>query len=263
MKFFTYLSKLLATIAVLSLTSCYKDVEFYPKQNKKEKDCEISRIHFNDPSGAYDGLFYYNNKGNPDSVLFDFVGTGFPNIFFVYENKKDLSQAKLVYSNGTYEVWHRYGYTNKAITTDTVYAFGNSTIEPEPNNFLSKRINYIEYDNKGRIVRETEDYIIPDLEVVVRTYVYDDNGNLQVPGVDLQYDDQVNLHSLHTFWQLLARDFSENNPIEATVYNESGLPLLFDTAPSEFSKFRFAGGGRSLGKSVIKYDCKKAKDIYY
>jgi hypothetical protein len=262
MKLFTYSERFLATIAVLSLTACYKD-EIIPEEIKKNKDCQISRIHFNDPSGAYDGQFFYNSKGDPDSVKFDLVGTGFPNIFFVYDNMKDLTQTKLVYSNGTYEVWHRYGYTNKTITTDTAYTFGNSNIEPEPNNFISKRINYIEYDNNGRIIRETEDYISPEMESVVRTYTYDDNGNLQVPGADLQYDDKVNLHSVHVFWQLLARDFSVNNPIQALVYNESGLPLLFDTTPSQSSKFRFLNGGRSLERSVIKYDCKKAKDIYY
>jgi hypothetical protein len=238
-------------------------VDVLPDQIKLNNVCQISRIHFNDPSGAYDGEFFYNRKGDPDSVKFDLVGTGFPNIFFVYDNKKDLTQAKLVYSNGTYETWHRYGYTNRVITTDTAYTFGSSNIEPEPNNFVSKRINYIEYDYKGRIIRETEDYIFPEMESVVRTYNYDDNGNLQIPGVDLTYDDQVNLHSAHVFWQFLARDFSENNPISALVYNESGLPLIFDTPPSGSSKFRFVNGGRSLEKSVIKYDCKKGKDIYY
>ncbi len=262
MKLFTYSVRALITISALLLTACHKDLDVILDEIKSNKACQISKIRFNDPSGAYDGLFYYNNNGDPDSVIFDLVGTGFPNIFFVYD-KKDLTQAKLVYSNGTYEVWHRYGYTGRLITTDTAYTFGSSDIEPEPNNFISKRINYIEYDNEGRIVRETEDYIFPEMESVVRTYVYDDDGNLQVPGVDLQYDDKVNLHSLHIIWQFLGRDFSDNNPIQATVYNESGLPLIFDTAPSEFSKYRFAGGGRSLEKSVIKYDCKKAKDIYY
>jgi len=263
MKLFTYSSKVLPAFAVLFLGSCQKELDILPDKIKSEKFCQISTIRFNDPSGAYDGQFYYNNQDNPDSVIFDVVGTGFPNIFFVYDNKRDLTQAKLVYSNGTYEVWHRYGYTGKTITTDTVYTFGNANIEPEPGNFISKRINYIEYDDEGRIVRETEDYISPDIETVIRTYAYDDNGNLQVPGVDLQYDDRVNLHQLHNHWQLLARDYSKNNPIEATAYSEFGLPLIFDTAPSEFSKYRFAGGSRSLEKSVIKYDCKKGKDIFY
>ena len=262
MKLFTYSSKVIPTFAVLFLVACQKEVDVFPDIIKSDKFCQISKIRFNDPSGSYDGLFYYNSKGNPDSVKFDLVGTGFPNIFFVYDNK-ELTDAKLVYSNGTYEVWHRYGYTGKMITTDTAYTFGNSNIDPEPNNFISKRINYIEYDIEGRIVRETEDYIFPEMESVVRTYVYDDNGNLQVPGVDLQYDDRVNFHSLHILWQFLGRDYSENNPIEATSYSEFGLPLVFDAPPSEFSKYRFAGGSRSLEKSVIKYDCKKSKDIFY
>ena len=207
MKQFYSSSSLVAVIAILSLSACQKSLdsgEIDSRKRRRDQECRIEKIHFNDPSGAYDGRFFYNRNGNPDSVIFDFVGTGFPNIYFVYANKEVLTQAKLVYSNGTYEVWHRYGYTNNTITTDTVYAFGNSNIEPEPANFLSKRINYIEYDAEGRIVRETEDYISPEMETVIRTYTYDESGNLQVPGVELQYDEQINLHRLHSNWQLLS-----------------------------------------------------------
>lgn len=262
-------NNLLAIFAVLSLAACQKNVEVYQfeednsKKSNSNKDCQIFKIHFTDAYRSYDGRFFYNNKGNPDSVIFDFVGTGFPNIYFVHDNGQALRQAKMVYGDGTYEVWHRYGYTNQTITTDTVYAFGSANAEPEPGNHMSKRINYIEYDNQGRIIRETEDYVIPDLPTVLRTYNYDDNGNLQVPGVDFQYDDQANPHSLDKCWQLLGRNYSANNPVQASIYNLSGLPLRFDLPASQPTSHRFAGGGRALDRSEIEYACKKAKDIFY
>ena len=271
MKLFTNSISLSVTIAVLFLASCQKSVEVYPEdgeidnvpKRKANRICQITSIHFNDPFNSYNGRFYYNKVGNPDSVIFDVVGTGFPNLYFKYDNTGRLTETKLVYSDGTYELWHRYGYVGNVITTDTVYAFGEANTEPEPANFMSKRINFIEYDNYGRIFRETEDYIVPDLETVVRTYEYDNGGNLQVPGTTIIYDGNVNLHSLHETWQFLARDYSDNNPLQAGSYNEYALPMLFDLPESESSSFRFLGGSRSLNRSQIEYDCKKAKDIMF
>ncbi len=253
MKRINYIVRPLYIVLILQAFSCEKMIEYLPEE---PEECRIKSIHFFDGSSEYIGNFFYNNWGDPDSVIFGFVGTGFPNLHFKYNNRRQLTQAKFVYSNGEYETWHKFGYTNGQITTDTVYVWGSDE-EPEPEFYYSKNINHYKYDSAGRIIMLILDQVSPDYPPTELTYAYDANGNL-IYGGDIPYDNYVNIHVLHPIWQFFAEDYSLNNPIAAKAYNSFRLPLEFDNSSPgwEFPTHNFFG--RSLNKSVIEYDCQRA-----
>jgi len=237
-------------VLAMQALSCEKLDDYLPD---KPRNCLIKKIHFFDGSSDYYGNFYYNAWGHPDSVIFGFVMTGFPNLHFKYNNTGRLTQAKFVYSNGEYETWHKLGYTNGLITTDTVYVWGSEE-EPEPLYYYSKSINRYEYDTAGRITKLILHQVSPDYPPNELIYAYDANGNL-ITGQETPYDNYVNIHVLNPIWQFFAEDYSLNNPIAAKNYNSFRLPLEFDNPSSSWAFPTHTFFGRSLNKSVIEYDC--------
>jgi hypothetical protein len=243
-----------AIVALLFLAvSCEKILDNLPG---KPKNCRIKRIHFFENTFDYYGDFYYNKWGNPDSVIFGFVATGYTNLLLKYNNRKQLTQAKFTYTNPLvpYESWHKFGYVNGSITTDTVYIWGSNE-EPEPLSYYAKRIDRYEYDNSGRIIKQILDQVYPDYPPTELIYSYDSNGNL-ITQRGLVYDNYTNIHVLHPIWQFLDRDYNLNNPIEAISYNNFRLPLNFDQQRPSGELAKYTLFGRSLDKSVIEYDCK-------
>jgi len=255
-----------ALFALMLISSCRKIAEDLPAENitaedvgksKPFKNYRIKRILFQEYFGDYYGDFFYNKQGDPDSVTFGIVGTGYPNLYFSYD-KKQLRELRELYEDGAYETWHRFGYTGSRITTDTVYSIGDGGLDPEPDNYLNKVIRYFEYDGQGRIVTESWQFIDPSFPPLVFTYTYGADGNLlSEDGTPLLYDDQANPHQLHEIWQFLARDYSVNNPISAINYTSIGLPAQFSQMPDFPSNYTFAGSARSLESSVIEYDKKQ------
>jgi hypothetical protein len=255
MKKFRNLFRILFFLAIISAVSCEKIIDFLPG---KPKNCHIKRIHFIEYSEDYYadfyyrnyyGNFYYNKWGNPDSVIFGFVSLGFTNVLFKYNNNKQLIQAKFVYSDGSYERWHKFGYTNGRITTDTFYVWGSNE-EPEPLTYYRKFIYRYEYDNSGRIIKKIMGYGLGE-----QSFSYDANGNL-ITQQGLVYDNYTNIHVLHPIWQFLDCDYNLNNPISATSYNNFRLPLRFEHVIPRYEGPRYLFLGRQLDKSVIEYDCK-------
>ena len=244
-----YFVQLLLIVFIVPATSCEKIMEVLPEQ---QGTCQIKRIQFFDGNSNYYGDFYYNASGNPDSVIFGFVHTGFPNLHFKYENGR-LTQAKFIYLDRTYETWHKLGYTNGVITTDTVYVWGSEE-EPEPLSYYSKSINRYEYDTSGRIIKLILDQVSPDQPANELTYSYNANGNL-ITGENMTYDNYFNIHGLHPIWQFFSQDFSVNNPMTAKTYNSFGLPLEFDNSSPDWQFPSHNFFGRNLNKSVIEYNC--------
>ena len=252
MKRINSLFRILFFLAIISAASCEKIIDFLPG---KPKNCRIKRIHFLQNSYGYYGNtdyygnFYYNKWGNPDSVIFGFVGLDATNVLLKYNNNKQLIQAKFVYSDGSYERWHKFGYTNGRITTDTIYIWGSNE-EPEPLIYYRKFIFQYEYDNSGRIIKKIMGYGLGE-----QSFSYDANGNLISPQ-GLVYDNYTNIHVLHPVWQFLDCDYNLNNPIPATSYNSFRLPLRFEHEIPMYERPRYSFLGRRLDKSVIEYDCK-------
>lgn len=252
MKKSSSLFRILFFLSIISFVSCEKIIDFLPG---KTKDCRIKKIHFVHDSYDYYGDFYYNKFGNPDSVKFGVVTEGLSNLYFKYNNKNQLRQILFRSQSGNLELWFRLGYTKNVITTDTVYVW-SSEEEPEPLHYFDKYIMYIEYDDFGRIIKETWVGVArPGNPPNVLNYSYDTNGN-KVSGQALSYDNYKNIHTLHPFWQFLDRDYSLNNPIPATSYNNFRLPLAFDQShpPGSFARYHLFY--RSLEKATIEYDCK-------
>jgi hypothetical protein len=256
MKQINYCSRLVLIILAVQAISCQKVLDNSSEEQakpNKSKGCQISRIHFFEDGSDYYGDFYNNKSGDPDSVIFGFVGTGFPNLHFKYNSKRQLIQAKFVYSDGTYETWHKFGYTKGQITTDTVYVWGSNE-EPEPEFYYSKSINQYEYDSKGRIIKLILDQVSPDMPPNELIYSYNENGN-QIYGENLNYDHYINIHTLNPIWQFFAKDFSANNPIVAKAYNSFNLPAEFDNPSPDWQFPTHNFFGRSLNKAIIEYDC--------
>jgi hypothetical protein len=253
---FTLTIGVLALTVAATLAGCEKmDL---PPDFRGNKTCKIKKIVFYDTyHGTYSGNFYYNHFGNPDSVIYEQVGTGEPDFRFIYDNKKRLRETYAYYGPGflSYEQWHKYGYNNKnQIVIDTTYIFGVIGGNPDEDPHTIKRISYLEYDQYGRIVKDSIRSVVPALPDVVKQYDYDNDGNLLREG--FVYDSYFNPHQLHPIWKFLDRDYSINNPISAVTYNRYRLPLRFDVQLAYPYSYTFLYESRHLNKSDIEYDCK-------
>ena len=111
------------------------------------------------------------------------------------------------------------------------------------------------YDDHGRIIKEAKKYLKPDLPVYNFYYAYDANGNQIRSGVI--YDNKENLHRTNKIWQLLARDYSINNPRTGVTYNRFNLPTSFNLPYPDILYFIRE---ISITHSNIFYDCKD-KDV--
>jgi len=248
MKRIKFFFRILAALLIVQLYACEKILDQLPG---KPKNCRIKRIFFAQSwYPAHYGTFYYNKWGNPDSVIYGYVGTAITNKFFKYNKKQQLIEAKFNYSDGNKERWDKFGYKNDFITTDTVYMWPTRE-EPEPLYYTSKSIWSYEYDYLGRIIKETRNQIYPDLDTQVINYAYDQNGN-QIYGSNYDYDNYNNINVLHPIWQFLSRNYSLNNIYHAAAYNNFRLPTKFGSETLPDRQFL----DRSLVNAEIEYDCK-------
>ncbi|HTL10004.1 MAG TPA: hypothetical protein VL307_17135 [Chitinophagaceae bacterium] len=194
--------------------------------------------------------FTYNSNNDPVSVQSAVVGTGTPNLLFRYNKKGQLIEYSGLYSNGSFEFMHVYGYKNGRITTDTTYTLGPYS---NPSAAFSKRYSYLSYDALNRVVEDSEIHLFPLTITNVLHYNYDVNGNL-VTGAVAGYDDKMNPHRTNKVWMLVDRNYSVNNPLGATSYNSVGLPLTLQ-APPKFSLIMILGSFYYYGSMSIAYDC--------
>ncbi len=247
MKAVTILLRSTFALLIIYLSACEKIIDF-----NKAKNCRIEKIHFLQYAG-YDMDFYYNKWGDPDSVILNPPQGENLNLYFFYNNKKQLKELREAFVFGFAAILHRFGYTRGVITTDSAVSFFSQV--------PFHHITYFEYDRYGRISKST--FVptgLPPEYTIVTTYQYDGEGNLIRPNQSLAYDSKVNLQQLHPIWQFLARDYSVNNPLTAVHYNNFGLPTKFSAGPPPlfFSYFPFLGNSlNELSNSEITYECKQ------
>ena len=249
MKAATILLRSTFALLIVYLSACEKINDF-----NKAKNCSIKKIHFftQYENSEYDMDFYYNKWGNPDSVILNPSQMENPNLYFIYNNKKQLIVLQEAWNFGFPAILHRFGYSRGIITTDSAVSF--YSLVP------FHHITYFEYDRYGRISKST--FVPtgqPPYTIIVTTYQYDGEGNLIRPNQPLTYDNKINVQQLHPIWQFMARDYSLNNPIAAVQYNNFGLPTKFDVTPPPpfFHNFPFLGNTlNELGRSEIVYECK-------
>lgn len=242
----------LVSVTLSVIVSCDRADHYLPGQQNLQ--CRIKKITFERTSTPYTGLFYYNKQNNPDSVIYQRVTTGLPNLHFYYDKQHKLTELKAVYSNNTYESWHFFTWQGQRIIADTIYTWGQTDTRPAPGNYHDKWVHLYEYDAKGRMVKMTYHYLEPyNYEGWGTTFTYDANGNLD-RGQAVVYDNYRNPLSLHPFWQFLTHDYSVNNPYPATFYNQFRLPVQFDLPIQYPTRMYFLIGGRWLDDAKLDYE---------
>lgn len=200
----------------------------------------------------------YNNKGNPVEMNRSFVSTGSPRYVFKYDKRDRLIDLIGLYNHPTnYEVRFRYAYDYKdRITSDTAYVLGFTDVPNRP-----EYIREYTYDDRDRLVRfKHKNLIYPDSRWTYY-YHYNQQGNLEkvtnengseIPLFSFDYDNKVNINSLHPIWQFLSGDYSRNNHSVALAYNAKGLPTVFDHGEKMDGHF----ANISFNHVTIAYQCR-------
>jgi hypothetical protein len=229
------------------------------KGDKELKKCNIVKIiEFSGPYLPATFYFEYDARNNPVRVMPVGGNSLYPVYLFRYDKKGRLCDYIIADKELTgFYGWHRYVYDNKnRIVIDTVYIFG--TYGDVPLNYRQD-LSYVttyEYDSQDRIITATAFYpTIPGPTAVAEHYAYDEAGNLVTPGA--VYDDKVNIHRTNSVWMFLARDYSVNNPLTMSTYNQYQLPTQTNTLQYYYP---FA---RMLTPQYIEYDCKGNQETKY
>lgn len=243
---------------VMFASSCKKDLQplapadmvSAPNAAGEIKKCEISRIISYDPSFV-DPLiitFEYNKRGDPVSITPSFQGLNTQPLLFRYDKRGRLSDFIVMDNYGYFELWYKYVYDkHNTIIRDTLYVYGRYGEEPTLPVY-TKYGTYV-YDDQGRIIRINRTLGGPIIDN--NDIVYDADGNLVRFGLTA-YDNQVNLLRTNEILQFVLRDYSVNNPVTASSYNNSGLPLVVNSPPPPYWFFY----QWRLNNSAIEYNCK-------
>ncbi|SFN46110.1 hypothetical protein SAMN05428949_2908 [Chitinophaga sp. YR627] len=193
----------------------------------------------------------YNKAGNPVLRTRSDVATGNENESYRYDAKQRLTDQILHYSDGSYgsdfREWHRFKYHNNQDRPymDSLYNNGTIGDNPIPYPFLEPLliVIYFNYDAKGRLIEENS-FFEDGSGWYKKKYLYNSANNLEKLAaswgstgwvVDTTYygpyDNKINFLQTNKVWQLLTRNYSENNTQTAVTYNKYGLPLQFPNDP--------------------------------
>lgn len=226
--------------ATLLLFGCQKFEDYLPKKECNDKTgCQIKSITQETFYGPFIATFYYNSKGDPDSILYNTGGgsTGSPEYHFVYNTKGRMTQLIEAYRykpgyGVSYDAWHLYQYNDKGqIVSDTTYRFGVSEpgYRPDQGTYVDyEDIFYTTYtyDAQGRIIQTNTQGIAGSSsgpKIYTANFTYDAAGNQVREGV--AYSTARNINTTNSIWQFLNRDYSVNSPLAPTAVNEQNLPL--------------------------------------
>lgn len=158
------IEKLLILLSVFLLSGCYKIMDYWPSQPPAHYRIKSVTFH-EEYYGTYQGNFYYNRSGDPDSVIYGYVGTAFPNLYFSYNSKKQVSEIKAFYTNDGFDSWHRLGYNQKGlITTDTLYTWGVKYQDPNHQIIMIRSLSILNMTITIELPKQhTIGYILPYL----------------------------------------------------------------------------------------------------
>ncbi len=258
-KLFGLIAGSLTSIMLFPFGSCRKIEELkvdLRNGNADLKQCVIKEIDFQFPApqtfGATQLKFTYNPNHDPVTMIPDFIDDGSPSRSFHYDKNGRLTQFVGLYLNGAFEFWHDYIYDREGrIVGDSTYIFG------QPGNLgaaLTKLYSQLYYDRLNRIIKEIKsgDFNPPNHWDTL-TYQYDAAGNLN--GASIQYDNNVNPLLTNKIWRFLGRDYSLNNSVKATAFNEYRLPILYSNSTGGFEMNQFEYNISQETGLTIQYDC--------
>jgi len=245
---------LVIAVCTLLFVACRKDIT--PNGDKQVGNsplpitgtyCRIESIWLH--PGASDQTWWliaYDQYENPYFITTPLPATGQPFREFTYDNWHRLRTYFGDYGNGHFEEWHFYGYNgNGVIGVDTNYVLGD--LGEKPTNYFNRIISLIDYDSQGRIIRVTSHDDHGSNTVV--NYTYDSHGNLMNGAT---YDNKINLNRTNQIWMFLRRDYSMNNPVTASAYNDAGYPTIFNSS----TPFQWIIG--DISHSQIGYGCRES-----
>jgi len=260
------LSRCLFILLLLLLGACSKIIDWKDVWDKQKPNCRIEKIiSYSSWTPTRTGIFAYNQKGDPVSIIFDFTTTGASNFLFLYDNKHRIKDYLATYPNNSYQFWISYTYDARdRVISDTSYQGGS--IEngvPKVNPYNTTYANY-EYDAFDRIIKVVRYWAGSKNWFYTEDFIYNSDGNLslyrssspysvnEVKGES--YDNKINFHQTNKVWMFVDRNYSKNNPVSAVQYNSKGLPLKFDINPSVYFDFLWQ---IELRRADIFYSCGK------
>ena len=216
--------------------------------------CKIKKMN----SGQASYVFNYNKNGDLESVITDKLGTGNPNVFFTYDKYHRASQLLFSFttsanSSGTYWTWEKLTYNAAGLVIkDTAWAAGEIGSDGIPlPSFIFVTITVFQYDANNRIVASLDSSWFKGAfsNTDYFAYKYDDKGNLAYTARQYRsaqtspnqavyndtfrigpYDNKIHIRRTSKTWMFIDRNYSVNNPFNATSYNAYGLPLAFDAS---------------------------------
>lgn len=236
--------------------------------------CQIQTLEGNDEwSGHVVNTLTYNNAGNPILRSRSDVATGNENETYRYDHKQRLTDQILHYEDGSYGAtfreWHRYKYHNNQDRPylDSMYYNGTIGDHPIPIPFVTQLriLIHFEYNTAGQLIEENAFYD-DGVRWYKKQYTYNSAKNLTKLAVAYgsggefpdtlyygPYDNKINFLRTNKVWQLLTRNYSENNVQTAVTYNKYGLPIQF---PNNTKGRRVSFLDHDLNEVKITYKCK-------
>jgi hypothetical protein len=242
---------LMVLLTVTLMSSCNKILEAWNSFHPSQPKCRIQQItqsHLPVGGETRTGRFYYDWRGNLDSIIFDLhTGTGTAQLhYFTYDWQNRLIGYRSDYSreSGDYYWLHKYVWEGNKIIRDSIWLRGAG---------LDTIVIDLQYDDQGRIVVETRKMIfpisnLPDGDPETTLYEYNDQGNLNA--FPFAYDEMKSYMSTNPVLQFIHRNYSKNNPAGAVGYTDEGLPTGFGRTYAGFGGFLDWGH-----PETIEYDC--------
>jgi hypothetical protein len=271
--------RLLFCLILFFIASCQKiNLEDFVHPDKAPKFCNIKTIvapSFYSPETII-ANFSYNKWDDPVSIILNNTHYGQTSFYYRYDKYKRLSEFIKFYNSPpppgiNYESWHRYVWQNNRVIRDTVWNLGFSSDGQNPDNSPegtgAKAVGYYEYDQQDRIVKTEWYVLVNDLRIWwhTETYQYNSQSNLALHRSDFGfgsvidteysgYDNKINPRRTNKVYMLVDANYSINNPLTATNYNQFRLPLQFSAGV--FGKFIFLNSYIDIGNANITYECK-------
>lgn len=210
--------------------------------------CKMRRIYQQvGPSFVETAVFTYNRAGNPFSVIYARSGTSFANHHFFYDSNNRLIEYQQRWGDTYIHEFHFYKYNsaNQIIVDSAIRSDANAA-------YPYVDVSTIEYDNLGRVIKETIVNVKNGNEPLNRTrrptYTYDVRGNLAVANwKSSSYDNKINPLRQNSVFQFIHRNYSMNNAAVQPKYNSLGLPLSMKPTND-----KFFNGAETL---KVIYDC--------
>ncbi|HZE84396.1 MAG TPA: hypothetical protein VE035_08805 [Puia sp.] len=230
--------------------------------NADLRQCVIREIGSDSPEVFSRRVFVYNERKDPVSATPAGIATGSPQWLFFYDKKGRLIQFIGIYNDTTsFEFWHKYFYDNQdRIIGDSVYDIGNSSHFDES---VQLGLITFTYDHLNRIIEKSISIRFTPINnsfspppPINLFYSYNAAGNAS----EVAFDNKLNPSLTNKIWRFLNNDYSINNSLSATAYNEHGFPLHFSNSFESIRPETFLPGQGYAGAS-IQYDCKDGADM--